>query len=133
MPVGSELLRTSMTSAILTATGTRLNDSILDKVARNASSSWAQSGHLEGRVRKIRREVRPTPGPVACAIWFGTLSGFAGENLLRTAWARVLDQSPVELLDLALRAKQIGLLNVNAGGGIVEIDTSPLESIGGVF
>ena len=128
MPVGSELTRASMTSAIQASTGHRLNESILDKVARNAGSSWTQSGHLEGRVRKIRQEVRPTPAGVAFAVWFGVIFGFAGEDLLRTPWARVLDQSPVELLDLALRAKQLGLLNANAGGGVVEIDTSPLES-----
>ena len=133
MPISSELLRSAMTSAIRESVGRRLNESILDKVARNAGSSWSQSGHLEGRVRKIRREVRPTPGSVAFAVWFGSLYGFAGEDLLRTSWARMLDQSPVELLDLALRAKQLGLLNASSGGGVVEIDVTPLESIQGIF
>ena len=133
MPVGGELTRSSMTSAIRAATGNRFNESILDKVARNAGSSWAQSGHLQGRVRKIRQVVRPTPGPVVFALWLGSLNGFAGEDLLRTWWARVLDQSPTELLDLALRAKQQGLINASAGGGVVEIDVSPLNSTRGLF
>ncbi len=133
MPIGSELLRSAVTSAIRESVGTRLNESILDKVARNAGSSWSQSGHLEGRVRKIRREVRPTPGSVAFAVWFGSLHGLAGEDLLRTPWARMLDQSPVELLDLTLRAKQLGLLKASSGGGVVEIDVTPLESIPGIF
>jgi hypothetical protein len=127
MPVGIELLRSAMTFAIHESTGNRLNESTIDKVARNAGSSWTQSGYLVGRVRKIRQEVHPTPGSVAYAVWFGSLQGLAGENLL----ARVLDQSPVELLDLTLRAKQIGLLNANFGGGVIEIDISPLESIKG--
>ncbi len=133
MPIGSELLRSAMTSAIRESVGRRFNESTLDKVARNAGSSWSQSGHLEGRVRKIRRVVRPTPGSVAFAAWFGSLHGLAGENLLRTPWARVLDQSPVELLDLALRAKQLGLLFASSGGGVVEIDVTPLESTQGMF
>ena len=133
LPVGTELSRTSMSSSIRAVTGHRLNDSILDKVARNASSSWSQSGHLEGRVRKIRRPVRPTPGAVAMAVWFGSLEDLAGEDLLRSSWAKVLDQSPGELLEHALLAKQMGLLNVNAGGGVVEIDVRPLESIGRDF
>ena len=133
MPIGSELLRSAMTSAIRESVGRRLNESILDKVARNAGSSWSQSGHLEGRVRKIRREVRPTPASVAFAVWFGSLHGLAGENLLRTPWARMLDQSPVELLDLTLRAKQLGLLNASSGGGVIEIDVTPLESTQGIF
>jgi len=133
MPVGSELLRMAMTSAIRDAVGMRLNEPILDKVARNAGSSWSQSGHLEGRVRKIRQEVRPTPGAVAYAIWFGSLHGLAGEDLLRSPWARILDQSPVELLDLALRAKQLGLINASSGGGVIEIDVTPLESTQGLL
>ena len=132
MLVGSELLRSAMTNAIHESTGNRLNDATIDKVARNAGSSWTQSGHLIGRVRKIRQEVQPTPGSVAYAVWFGSLQGLAGENLLRSPWARVLDQSPIELLDLILRAKQIGLLNANYGGGVIEIDISPLESIEGI-
>ena len=67
------------------------------------------------------------------AIWMGTLYGLAGEDLLSSAWARVLDQSPVELLDLALRAKQLGLINANAGGGVVELDASPLDSTTGRY
>jgi hypothetical protein len=133
MPIGSELQRSVMTSAIRDAVGSRLNESILDKVARNASSSWAQSGHLEGRVRKVRKEVRPTFGPVAYAVWIGALHGCAGEELLQTPFARVLDQSPVELLDQVLRGKQIGLLNANAGGGVIEIDVTPLDKPQGLF
>lgn len=133
MPVGSELLRSLMTSVIQDSTGNRLNDSTTDKVARNAASSWTQSGHLKGRVRKIRQEIHPTPGSVAYALWFGSLQGLAGENLLKSTWARVLDQSPVELMDLTLRAKQMGLVNANYGGGIIAIDTSPLESSDGIL
>lgn len=130
LPIGAELTRTSMTSSIRAVTGHRLNESVLDKVARNAASSWSQSGHLEGRVRKIRQQVRPTPGAVAMAVWFGSLEGLAGEDLLRSNWAKLLDQAPTELLEHALRAKQLGLLNANAGGGVVEIDVRPLESVG---
>jgi len=133
LPPGGELLRSSMNSTIRVVTGNRLNESTLDKVARNAGSSWSQSGHLEGRVRKKRQIVRPTPGPVAYALWLGSLYDFAGEDLLRTPWARALDQSPAELLDLALRAKQLGLINANAGGGVIEIDVSPLNAINELF
>lgn len=132
MPVGNELLRSKMIYAIHETTGNRLNDSTINKVARNASSSWTQSGHLAGRVRKIRQDVQPTPGSVAYAIWFGSLQDLAGDNLLRSPWAQVLSQSPDILIDLTLRAKQIGLLNANYGGGVIEIDISPLESIEGI-
>jgi hypothetical protein len=133
LPVGGELVRTIMSSTIRAATGHRLNESTLDKVARNASSSWTQSGHLEGRVRKIRQLVRPTPGPVVYALWLGSFDDLAGEDLLRSAWARILDASPQELMNLALRGKQLGLINASVGGGVTEIDVSPLNSIEGLF
>ena len=59
---GEELIRSRFAAAIRQSVGTRMNDAVLDKVARNAASSWAQAGHLKGRVRKIRRPVAATPG-----------------------------------------------------------------------
>lgn len=124
---GQELLRSSMIDAIRGAVGERLNLSIADKVARNAGSSWTQAGHLEGRVRKIRRHVRATPASTAFALWLGSAQGLGGEDLLRSAWARVLDSSPSELLDLTLRAKQLGLVRARVGGGVMEIDARDLD------
>jgi hypothetical protein len=126
---GQELLRTSMSEAIRQETEDRLNLAIADKVARNAASSWAQSGHLEGRVRKIRRAVRATPGSVVFALWLGSLQELAGENLLASAWVQMLDAGPSELLDLVLRAKQLGLVRARIGGGVTEIDPRGLDPL----
>lgn len=127
LPVGAELIRGSFLDAIRDAVGQRLNEAVLDKVARNAASSWSQSGHLEGRVRKIRRQVTPTHGSVALAVWMGMLEGFGGEALLSSRWALLLDCPAGPLLPFALQAKQRGLMNVRAGGGVVEIDASRLD------
>jgi hypothetical protein len=129
LPVGAELVRAPFLDAIRDAVGPRLNDAVLDKVARNAASSWSQAGHLEGRVRKIRRRVAPTPGSLAFALWMGSVEGFAGEVLLDSRWTRVLDRKGRELLPLALQAKQLGLIHARAGGGVVEIDASRLDAV----
>src|SRR3984957_19705731 len=42
----SQLMRDAMSTAISTATKSRLNEAVLDKVVRNAASSWTQAGHL---------------------------------------------------------------------------------------
>lgn len=126
---GCELSRASLLSALTQATGDRLNGAILDKVARNAASSWAQSGHLAGRVRKVRQRVNPTPGSIAMAMWLGSVQGGSGEELLHSSWARVLDRSPSELLGLVLRAKQHGFLDARVGGGVVEIDARGLDPL----
>jgi hypothetical protein len=127
LPVGAELVRGLFLDAIRETVGPRLNDAVLDKVARNAASSWSQSGHLEGRMRKVRKMVAPTGGSAALAIWLGTLEGLAGRGLLESRWARVLDRTGDKLLAVALQAKQLGLIHARAGGGVVEIDASRLD------
>jgi hypothetical protein len=127
LPEGAELVRGLFLATIRDAVGSRLNEAILDKVARNAASSWSQSGHLKGRVRKVRRRVMPTPAALSMALWLGTLEGQAGQQLLETQWAQVLDRGPRELLDLALQAKKLGLIHARAGGGVTELDASRLD------
>lgn len=126
---GTELLRSSLHAAIDPGPTPRFKPAILDKVARNAASSWAQAGHLEGRVRKIRRLVTPTPASTAFALWLGSLQGLTGDYLLQTLWTAVLDASPNRLFEYALQAKQLGLLRAVAGGNVREIDVAGLDPI----
>ena len=128
MAPGSELSRSEMIHGLQVGTDGRLKESVLDKVARNAGSSWTQSGHLTGRVRKVRRRVSPTVGPAAMAFWLGNVQGLAGSDLLGSAWARVLDATQPRLVDLALSARQAGLIHAVAGGDVVEIDPRMLGS-----
>jgi hypothetical protein len=129
LPPGAELVRGLFASAIRETVGPRLNEAVLDKVARNAASSWCQSGHLQGRMRKLRRSVSPTPGSLALALWLGALEGLAGISLLDSRWTRVLDRTGRELLPTALEAKQLGLIHVRTGGGVVEIDARGLDPV----
>jgi hypothetical protein len=130
LPVGSELVRVELSRAIRAATGSRFNESTLDKVARNVGSSWTQSGHLRGRVRKIRQNVSATVGPAAFVLWLGEKMGLAGAQLLESGWVRILDSTAGEMVELALRAKQLGLIHARVGGGVVEIDASRLDDRG---
>ncbi|RMH01947.1 MAG: hypothetical protein D6702_10150 [Planctomycetota bacterium] len=124
---GEELVRTSFLAVLRAAVGERMNDSILDKVARNTASSWTQSGHLHGRVRKVRCRAQPTPGAVAFALWLGAVEGKAGEDLTTTLWAAALDRPPHRLLDLTLQASRLGLVKARIGGGVTAIDVSALD------
>ncbi len=124
---GEELIRSRFAAAIRGSVGSRMNDAVLDKVARNAASSWAQSGHLEGRVRKIRRRVAPTAAAAAMALWLGQQEGRAGLSLLDSDWAAVLDSRGRALLPPALDAKRFGLIRARVAGSVVEIDTRQLD------
>lgn len=127
LPVGAELVRSSFLDEFRQVAGTRLNEAVLEKVARNAASSWAQSGHLKGRMRKMRMRVAPTPGSLTLALWLGAVEGLAGRALLDCRWTRVLDRSGQDVLRVALQAKQLGLLHARAGGGVVEIDVTRVD------
>jgi hypothetical protein len=121
MTSGEELSRQKITDAIRAAVGSRLNDSTLDKVVRNVSSSWVQSGHLQGRVRKFRQLVRPTPLSTAYALMLGYLEGLRGGRLFETNWTRVLDASPAELRNVASEAKRLSGLDLKAAGDVIDI------------
>jgi len=119
--VGEELSRQTMTDAIRTVVKGRLNDATLDKVVRNASSSWQQSGHLTGRTRKFRQSIRPTPLATAYALMLGYLQGLRAGRVFETAWARVLDTSVAELKHLAAESKRLGALDLKAAGDVIDI------------
>jgi len=134
-PVGSELSRQQLLESLSRAAGQRFNESVLDKIARNAASSWAQSGHLSGRVRKIRRQVDPTPAACAFALLLGYLLGKRGRLLFESPWVAVLDSSVERIIDLAFEAKRLGLLDLKQSGSIVEVSfphvTGTLRNGGG--
>ena len=101
---------------------------VLDAVARNAASSWTQSGHLKGKVKKLRQPLKPHPVALSLALWMGYASGKRGKALLNTPWATALDSSSSGLLELAEQAKRQGLLKLSHGAGVVSIDPSGLDT-----
>ncbi len=130
MQPGEELARQEMTDAVSLATGRRLNEGTLETAVRNVSSSWTQSGHLSGRRRKIRRSVRPTPAPTAFALLLGHVLGRRGMALFESFWARVLDAPASELVQIALDARRLGLLDMSQSGGVVEVSLQRLMAFG---
>lgn len=121
-----ELGRQAITDALNRGTGSRFNEATLDKIVRNTASSWTQSGHLQGRSRKIRRPVTPTPTVVTFAIVLGYALGARGALLFETLWSQILDVSKDELIFLAMDAKRVGFLDMRAAGGVVEVSLARL-------
>ena len=127
LPTGAEMMRGELLSQLRETVDQRLNDAVLDKVARNAASSWAQAGFLEGRVRKLRCPVEPTPGTVALALWLAELEGYSVGRLLDSPWARIAGGSGDQLLPFVLKASQLGYIRARAAAGIVSIDSTILD------
>jgi len=125
MQPGDELARQDLINAVRDAVGNRFNESILDKVVRNAASTWTQTGHLQGRVRKTRKQVKPTPVVVVYALLMGYWLGLRGSRLFNTLWARSLDVSFDQLVHLATDAKRLGLIDLKRAGDVVEVAFAP--------
>ena len=120
-PFGHEFGRQTMKDALSDTIGDRLNKETLDKVVRNASSSWTQSGHLRGRGRKIRQRVEATPAATTYALLLGFTIGHRGHLLFETPWAAILDSSPDELMNIAIDAKRLGLLDFKQSGSMIDV------------
>ena len=123
---GEEFARPAVTEALHRLAGGRLSDGTLDKVVRNAASTWTQSGHLRGRVRKVRQVVSAAPASAAFALLLGYAVGIRGEGLLRSTWMRVLDVSAEDALALCADAKRLGLVGMSYGGGLVDVSFSTI-------
>ncbi len=128
---GSELMRDALRNALTAVAGARLNEATLEKVVRNASSSWTQSGHLTGRTFKRRSHVSASPAAMAFAVWLAQAAGFKGEKILSSGWVGLLDMKPKERGAMLERARAAGLIHVRQIGSHQEIDASHLSASGG--
>ena len=85
-----------------------------NKIARNAASSWTQSGHLAGRANKTRSRVKPTPVAITLAMFLGQAAGFHGPAVFSNPWCRLLDLTADQARTRARDAHRAGLLNLRA-------------------
>lgn len=131
--VGQSLQRPLFEEAFVAAFPERFSEKMLRSLAQNCASSWTQSGHLKGAVKKLRQRVTPTPPTVAFAALIATASGFGGPAILSSGWMMVLDLSPEQALDALRRAEAIGLARVRSAGDVTEISVrQPMATALGV-
>lgn len=93
----------------------------LNKVARNAASSWTQSGHLAGRAKKTRQRIQPTVAAVTMALFLGDIAGYHGSAVFSNPWCRLLDLTPDRARVAGHESHRAGLLNLRAVGDVVEL------------
>ena len=120
-PIGHEFSRQAMKDDLAAAVEGRLNPATLDAAVRNASSSWTQSGHLQGRSRKVRQRLRATPAATAYALLIGSAVGYGGHPLFDSPWAVVLDARINEFIELVLNARLFGFLEFKHVGKVMDI------------
>jgi len=131
--VGQTLQWPLFGEAFVAAFPERFSEKMLRSLAQNCASSWTQSGHLKGAVKKLRQRVTPTPPTVALAALIATASGFGGPSILSSGWMKVLDLAPEQALDALRRAEAIGLARVRSAGDVTEISVrQPMAAALGV-
>lgn len=99
----------------------RFSKSTLASIVRNLRSTWTQSGHLEGRIRKVRVRPAAGPGAAAFALLLGYLQGLRGAALFKSEYAKLLDCSVDQIGELAEEASRRGWIVVNRIGTVVEV------------
>ena len=100
----------------------RFTPSTLQTIARNAASSWTQSGHLSGRRVKKKSTPHVTAANTAYALLLGFLCGARGALLFHTFWTDLLEAPEHRLHEFARQASSWGWLTYRGVGNIVEID-----------
>ncbi len=93
----------------------------LKSMARNINSSWTKSGHLTGRVKKIRQKPLATTGAASFALLLGYLTGARGESLFATGYAKLLDTPQDRIIELAETASGRGWITLKKAGDVIEV------------
>lgn len=99
----------------------RYNRITLEAIGQRAASSWTQSGHLTGKVKKTRQRAVATPATMALALFVGTLSGERGYKLFDTLSTQLLDVDEAERDNLAALAAKQGYLSYRRLGDVAEV------------
>lgn len=123
---GQEIPRVEMEEHLETSFPERFSPAMKKSLAQNVNTTWTFCAHLEGRNKKIRR--LPVAGfcAVTFAMFVGWLSGLRGEILLTSVYARLVNAEPGTILHHLRQASAHQWLRLRSGGGVTEIDFSPL-------
>ena len=120
VPIGEQVDPARVVAALSTVSP-RFTAKTLASMSRNVGSSFTQSGHLRGKLRKVRVRARATPTTAAFAAALGWMEGARGQFLLASRWANLLDVNAAEMLDLLLAAARSGWIDVRSAAGVVEV------------
>lgn len=98
----------------------RLSAATRRSTAQNLNGTWTDSGHLTGKVQKVRTTATATPGAVAYALLLGYLTGERGAALFQTEYAKLLDCSTDRAIELAEEASRRGWIVFKHVGDVQE-------------
>ena len=99
----------------------RFSKATLKSTAQNINSTWTQSGHLQGRVKKVRSQPTATSGSASFALLLGYLYGIRGESIFKTEYAKLLGCPFERSVELAAEASRKGWIVFKRLGNVIEV------------
>ena len=118
---GAEMTPSLISDAVRDSFPSRYGPTMLANVGRHVASSWQQSGHLAGKLHKIRARALSTPIATTYALFLAYLCDVRGDSLFHTVWARLLDAPEHETREHAAAASRQGWLEYREMGGVTEV------------
>lgn len=99
----------------------RFSQRTLESTVRNLSSSFSQSGHLDGRVKKTKIKLEPTVSSVGYALFISYLHGYKGEQLFKNDIFKLLECTYEHAIELASEASMKGWFIFKRLGSVIEV------------
>jgi len=94
----------------------RFSPKTLRSVAQNVASSWKHAGYIEGKMKNIRVENKPSYQTAAFAFCMAYLDKFRGDYLFEHPSVKALDCEKGEMMTLLKEASDRDLLDFNRSG-----------------
>ena len=119
---GEVLARARMEEHLEAGYPGRFKPSVLASLAQNVNTTWTVSGHLSGKVKKVRRFPQPSAAGAAYAMLAGYLLGLRGARLFASPFSPLVGLDEADVPSYLSMARNHGWLGYKAAGNVVEID-----------
>lgn len=118
--LGEQIQRESLEKFLHMNFGSRFSPKTYHSMSQNILSTYTQSGHLKGKVKKTREKAPTTDACFTYAAFLAYLEGFRSRRIISSPWMNLLDADETELSDLARTASIRGLMVFRQVGDILE-------------
>jgi hypothetical protein len=118
---GNSVMREDLEEFLDSKEPGRFSKATLKSTAQNINSTWTQSGHLKGKVKKVRSRAKATSGSTAYALLLSYLEGTRGEALFSSEYTKLLDCSSERAIELAEEASRRGWIVMKRVGRVIEV------------
>jgi hypothetical protein len=126
LPPGTCYSRLEMESHLEKCFPERFSVKMKKSLAQNVSTTWTVTGHLKGRVAKVRATPAAHPAATVYAMFAGYLFGLRGTTLVQSVFGRLVAPEPTGLLQHLAQGSARGWLRFRHAGGVMETDFTPL-------